>query len=276
MSTTKCSEPDCVVPLDAHKVECGVCLSRYHYRCVNLKKTDSAAINENAAIMWKCTNCMSGESGPTLREAVSCLMDCTKAVSELLSKLTPLIEKLSDTTFQRHDINFPPGKRKRPDRSDDDQASHRSEETPRGPPRPREIKAADADLRFGTLNEPSCSIKAAKPVIKSSKRRSTTSTEEDDPSLKHLYVTKLDPSTTEADILKYISEKIAPAQVEGIQCKKLVKTGCTIEDLNFISFKVAAPINLSATLGEANFWPLGVAVRGFTFRPRPPNAAFLV
>lgn len=79
---------------------------------------------------------------------------------------------------------------------------------------------------------------------------------------KWIFVTKLHPSTSEADIVNHIDAKLKIG-AQKIVCRKLVKRDVDLSNVDFISFKVLVKSpNFLDVLGKS-FWPKEIQARLF-------------
>lgn len=82
------------------------------------------------------------------------------------------------------------------------------------------------------------------------------------------YVTPFEPDQSEDEVKKYVMD-ISNLHSPVVKVTKLVPRGRRIEDLSFVSFKVAVCKSASSVVGDSFYWPEGVSVR--LFEPNQKN-----
>lgn len=86
----------------------------------------------------------------------------------------------------------------------------------------------------------------------------------DVPEVKHLYVGRLDPSTTADQVVEFICKKVDNCRPEDLTCRSLLKKDRPNEQrLTFISFKVTIPARCFTKTSDLTIWPQKVLVREF-------------
>lgn len=84
------------------------------------------------------------------------------------------------------------------------------------------------------------------------------------PHVKHLYVSRLDPSTSAEQVVEYICKKVEHCKAADLVCRNLLKKDRSSEQsLTFISFKIAVPAKFFDSVSDPSIWPQNVLVREF-------------
>lgn len=234
----KCDLVTCTEPTDAEIVVCRDCNASFHSKCVNLKKPAVTAIKENDGIHWNCKEC----STPSMKDMLLQMVECTKAVMQLIAKLSPLIDTNKSVNLPSTPImNLFPG-----------QSNHGSANKRR---RVEFVSKSNAEtpMIFGT-NENSSDLKTAALS-------------------KQVYVSFLHPSTTEEEIMDHIKQKAGLVDDQPLACKKLISPGRNLDELSFVSFKITCSETNFPKIIDAAIWPKQIAVREFVNRKssRPPR-----
>lgn len=85
---------------------------------------------------------------------------------------------------------------------------------------------------------------------------------------KALYVSGLDPSTTNEQITEYIVENTSVDDKDKFNVHKMVKKDADITTLKYVSFKVELNVDELIVLDDVSLWPEGVRVREFKQVPK--------
>lgn len=85
---------------------------------------------------------------------------------------------------------------------------------------------------------------------------------------KALWVSRLNPATTNDDVIAYITSNTSIIDKERISVHKLVKKDIDLSTLKFVSFKVEMNADDLTVLNDSNLWPENVQVREFMQAPK--------
>jgi hypothetical protein len=236
---------DCKIASDEHAsdilLSCVTCEKKFHGQCVS-EKLDQHFVEMIAAcpnLTWRCDYCviMFTESKSTIDRRLDLIFGKLEAMSSdidaLKSKPAPLktlASILVDSESARSG--------KRPFAQD----------SPSGSPMKRkryETKPSTPALIMGAG--------AANDEIKTVEPK------------KWLYVSNLDPQTTEEAVVKLISSGLQSAPTE-FSCVKLLPKNVLAP--TFISFKIGMRDELFQKSLAPELWPSGIAFREFVDRPR--------
>lgn len=277
-TTLKCSTVACKYPADKEFVTCKVCALSFHARCGGVRKTGLAAMRENTNIVWYCIHC----SQFSINDTATSLMNCTKAVIEMVSKLDVFTQNrqpsaaaessspVSLTPDSLTPASLMAAPTNRPYKRTHDLIADDSPEQPKKVNKTMKTTPSTSAMTFGTKST-SSDLVAAPP------KGSRTSTNSDDTSIpfKHIYVTRLLPSTSEEDVVKHVMNNSQLVNADLLKCCKLVPKSRNIEDLSFVSFKLSTSEADFSTLISPDVWPLNVAVREFqSIEKRPSITSF--
>lgn len=83
-----------------------------------------------------------------------------------------------------------------------------------------------------------------------------------------ILVSQLNPLTEVAELKSFLDKKLKQSG-DSIRCKILIPKGKDRGELNFVGFMVSIPDILYERVMSPTFWPSGVIVRDFLFRPKP-------
>lgn len=86
--------------------------------------------------------------------------------------------------------------------------------------------------------------------------------------LESFYVTPFSPDQNEEEVKQHVMD-ISNVHSSLVKVTKLVPRGKNIEDLSFVSFKVAVCRSVASVIGDPWYWPEGLSVR--PFEPNPKN-----
>lgn len=280
MSSPKCQATACSSTTSSEFVKCKICSLSYHTKCAKVKKSGIEAMKENTNIVWHCAHCINS----SVTESASTLLSCTKAIADMVTKFVPILDAFATMTAAREQTNnhqehqlpttentssivaiAAKNKRVYSEVSDDDSSPtdqprklNRTSKHPisRKPP-----------VKFGTKESPSGLIAVARPTA----RTNHGANEDKNPNTRHLYVSRLQPQTSEDDILSFIKTSVKLNDMDVLRCKLLVPSGKKVEELNFVSFKISASIKDYSVLANTDIWPQNVAVREFNNTPKTPS-----
>lgn len=279
MSTPKCHATACGSPTSIEFVKCKICSLSYHTTCADVKKTGLAAMKENTNIVWHCAHCINS----SVSESASSLLSCTKAVADMVTRFGPILDAFAtiSQTAIRDQINGQQqqqlqqqtpttpsivaiaanNKRVFSEVAEDDSADQ-PKKLNRTVIKPTTRKPS---VKFGTKASSSGLTAVARPATRNSH---SPKYDRDLDTHKHLYVSRLQPQTTEEEILSYIKTNAKLSSSETLRCKILVPAGKKVDELNFVSFKISATIDDFTILANPNIWPQNVAVREFNSTPK--------
>lgn len=85
---------------------------------------------------------------------------------------------------------------------------------------------------------------------------------------KPLWVSRMDPATSNDDVVAYITSNTSVTDKEQISVHKFVKKDVDLSTLKFISFKVEMNADDLKLLNDENLWPEKVQVREFMQTPK--------
>lgn len=127
-------------------------------------------------------------------------------------------------------------------------------------------KPSRTSVRFGT------GISSSLKAVPLSDNTNSIPRDEAHIDYKHLYISRLEPTTSVDDIMNYIRENVELMGANRIKCRKLLAAGKKTEGLSFISFKISLiPADFDILSNPTN-WPENVAVREFEDKPKAPKA----
>lgn len=86
-----------------------------------------------------------------------------------------------------------------------------------------------------------------------------------------MYVSRLQPTVTVANMLEYIKQRVPTMNENDIALRMLVKRDQPLHELTFISFRISCSSVLYAALNKPAFWPSHVMIGEFIERPRPKS-----
>lgn len=85
---------------------------------------------------------------------------------------------------------------------------------------------------------------------------------------KALYVSRLNPATTNEQLTEYITENTPINDSTKFNVHKMIKKGVDESTLKFVSFKVELNVDELNVLDDASMWPEGIQVREFQQAPK--------
>lgn len=226
MSNHRCDFKECLEISDSERILCkGDCQLSFHVKCIGLKKTVLAVLKENANIHWHCYDC----SASSINNASKSMTDCTRAVTELISNISPMIEFITANVSNCNIGNSASY------RATDCESEMETDSNANGPTVKRKrVFTQTRLLRSNVVNNRNQMNQALQFGTNDMESHLKLFT-----SFKNVYISHLDPTTTEEDIMKYIKERINVSDLSNVLCKKLVPVGKNLKDLQFISFKVS-------------------------------------
>lgn len=252
MSTTnrKCGDV-CNKPLD-QTVVCKKCSSIAHVTCYGLNKTIARVLSESNNLAFFCDDCViltNDNNDVCSNQVCNSSKDVVEAISELKDVIMGLQKSIQPpisykSVLSGDVINHGSAKRRRLV----DESS-----TPTGFPRARP-------------NTPT--IRGTNAIA------STLVTVEP---RKLIFVSQLNPSTKESDIVDYVNNQLGDVFAKP-KVNSLIPRGKLLSDLDYISFKLSIPEKHLDKVLSAEFWPKNVMVREFKNFPRVnrrPVASFL-
>jgi hypothetical protein len=78
-----------------------------------------------------------------------------------------------------------------------------------------------------------------------------------------VYVSGLAPDSKESDVLEYVGDEF-DADINDVKCVKLLPKNLSLEECEYISFKIGFPLELKEDAINPESWPNGVSVREFS------------
>lgn len=88
------------------------------------------------------------------------------------------------------------------------------------------------------------------------------------PLRKSFVISHLANSTTTDMIEKYIKDNVGDVMAIDARCTTLLPVGKQPADLSYISFRVSASEKVYDMINRTEFWPKGVQLREFVFKPK--------
>lgn len=264
MSFRQCNYVNCFDQKDdsTEKLEYSVCSLAYHQVCANVTDPELMVIKNNLNIVWNCTNCLQSN----IKDSTSALFRCTLAVSDMINKFGPILDAVSKQNMvpKQPILNIATPKRSFASVTQGDDNADRAQQI-------RKVaKINKIDVRFGTKE----SADLVAVPLKTATRRTTSGTAEN-AALTYIYLSRFQSSTSEDDIIKYVTSCSDSVNGELLECRKLIPRGKTLDELRFISFKLSVAITDYDRMVNPEFWPKGVAVREFQKLPATQIGAFL-
>lgn len=295
-ATQKCSAIGCN-SISNEFITCKICSMVFHIKCVNVKKAAITTMKENAGFVWFCPHCAAN----SISDTAASLVNCTKAVTDMVSKFVPL---LSDAIAR---ISPPPATQMVMDVDHQLSANtplvlpSSSSVLPLHTPEPTRVQTTVSLVSSkkrphnqvagddSTPNQPSKinkTVKPAKPTVNFGTndtatgltavprtRRRSSSTTNTGPSadLRHIYVSRLLPSTSEDDVLAFLLSNNDISDPSSIICRRLVPASKKVDELNFVSFKISTTEANFSILTNPDIWPTDVAVREFEHIQKRPS-----
>jgi hypothetical protein len=217
-------------------VSCATCEKQFHGHCVSLDPHVVGVIRLSPNLTWRCNSCVADDEKPSVNRSLNLIFEKLEAMSTdidvLKGKSVPLktfAGAVRDSEFSRN------GKRPL------------AQDSPFGTPikRKRIEKANTPALQMG-VGAANDEIKTVEP-------------------LKWLYVSNLDPQTSEEAVVKLISSGLQSAPTE-FSCVKLLPKNVLAP--TFVSFKIGMKEDLFLKSLAPQLWPSGIAFREFISRPR--------
>lgn len=235
-----CSVCEETVTVAVDTIACyGPCKGIFHQKCASLTKTAIKMIAECNNVHWYCNECNQYS---------------IKAVASTLNALSVSVQKLTDANKLSIEQHTPSPSLKLTLPSFADTASKN--------------KRRRLD---GSTN----ATGSSSPLIK---RNVVVGSIDDDSAAgpkaveprKTVVISQFHPSTTAEDLQKYILEKlqIQPETSSGIRCNILIPAGLTLENLDFVGFKVSFPESHYDSIMCSSIWAKGITLRDFINRPR--------
>lgn len=215
------------------KIQCmGPCGLFVHLSCVKMTKTVKKACEETPELHFYCKKC-DRFSNAGVANALDTFSANIVALSEALKPLMAINMNSLVSNFIANNS------------SNDTLTTKR--------------RRLDNDVNIVTMRS---GKESSKVGTKASNELSTV------PPRKSLVISHLASSTTPEMIMKYIKDNLDDEIGDEIRCTMLLPAGKQPSDLNFIGFRVSAPDRMFSTLYNGEFWPNGVQLREFTFRPK--------
>lgn len=217
------------------KIRCmGPCEQFIHIVCVGISKNAVKAFNECDEMHFYCCKCQKY----SLCGISETLSNFSKDINKLGDALKPLAEvdfnKLTSSFINNRvhpNVTIRPPKRLRIEME------------------PEQSNKATSTEKIGTKESDSLSV-VPKP--------------------KSLVISRLSKVTTTENIAKYIVDNMPDSElsITDINCTTLIPKDRNATELNHINFRVTVPDRVFDQVFNASFWPKGVIVREYIFRPR--------
>jgi hypothetical protein len=217
-------------------VSCATCEKQFHGHCVSLDRHVVGVIRLSPNLTWRCDSCTTSEKS-SVNRSLDLIFEKLETMSTDIDVLKA--KSIPPKTFAgavRDGESSRGGKRPL------------AQDSPLGTPIKRkriEIQANTPALVMG-VGAANDEIKTVQP-------------------LKWLYVSNLDPQTTEEAVVKLISSGLQSAPTE-FSCVKLLPKSVLAP--TFVSFKVGMKEELFPRCLAPELWPSGIAFREFVNRPR--------
>lgn len=220
-------------------LNCGTCKKKFHGFCVSIDAALLNAIITCPNLTWRCNSCIGTEVKTTttdenLEFILEKLQTMSVDIEELKLKSAPQ-KTLAD--FFKNNETPRTGKR-----TFDFDCMLEASQNKRKHMQP-EVNTPALIMGIGAA---STEIKTVKP-------------------LKWLYVSNLDPRTSETSVIKLISNGLKSAPNE-FSCVKLLPKN--VPSPSFISFKIGMSDELFPKSMDPTLWPNGIAIREFIERPK--------
>lgn len=235
MVCSYCQHPADEASMDS-KVKCnGPCEQFIHIGCVNLTKAALKAFNECDEMHFYCNLCKKfslmgiSETMTRFTEKINDLSVALKPLEKV--DFNALTSRFSTNTIHPN-ITIRPKKRARVEEDQTDQSDQN--------------------------------------VIKSSELVGTNQSKSLDvvPRPRSIVVSRLANVTTIDTIVKYIVDNSPGTLPEELNCTVLLPNNMKAEDLKHINFRVTVPDKIFERVFNPSFWPTGIRLREYVYRPR--------
>lgn len=246
-----CTEVITALP-DSIKCD-GPCNMSIHAKCASLTRTAIKIINESSNLLFLCDHCKLFSFKEitdhllAIKTSISNLSDAMSAQSERTAKLTDEVAANTIKTDKLASSSMTPVSVLR--QNGQTSISQKRRRMDASPSAPRNASPAPLarNLVVGSA-ENACGLQSVEPR-------------------KIVVASQLHNSTTVEQLKAFISEKLATGGNQNtIRCNMMLPNGRSVEDVDFLSFKVSVPESLYDRLLNADIWPKGVTVREFVHR----------
>jgi hypothetical protein len=237
--TNACST--CRIECDADAsdelLSCVTCEKQFHGHCVSVDSVVVEAILSSPNIFWRCDVCVDTAAKSKIDRSLELIFGKLEALSTDMDALKGKSAPLKSFASALRDSESGRGE-KRPQ-------GFGSPGSPFNKRKRTETKVNTPALIMG-VGASNAEIKTIEP-------------------LKWLYVSNLDPQTSEDAVVKLISTALESAPTE-FSCVKLLPKNVMAP--TFISFKIGMKEDLFLKSMAPELWPSGIAFREFIDRPR--------
>lgn len=277
----------------------GHCSKNFHIDCVKMTKTSHKLISTNKQYKWFCPDCSNTTIMHILNELhslssevnrLSSLIDKSEATSStpmVVEMATEWIPITASSSAQVEIVNgdevitIPSQKRSRSASASQLEDVIYVEETINFPKK-RKNSAKQPTSKNLKNKKPIQTVNQIKesmvtPRITAQQLSSALETPINDNVIaplsaieakKWLFISRLDPHTSESQVVHHLATKLEISQSE-IVCKKLIKKGISEDRIMFMSFKVGLKPSLFDKANNRLFWPPSTIVH--EFKPRSKN-----
>lgn len=246
-----CTEVITALP-DSIKCD-GPCNMSIHAKCASLTRTAIKMINESSNIFYFCDRCKVfpvkaiTEHLIAIKTSISNLSDVMSVQSEKTTKLMDEVAANTIKTDKLTSSSMTPVSGFRLDSQTVLSQKRRRLDTSPSVPRNASPAPLSRNLLVGSAENGGGlqSVETRKIVVAS----------------------QLHNSTTAEQLKAYISEKLSTGETaNSIRCNMMLPNGRSVDEVDFLSFKVSVPASLYDSLLKADIWPKGVTVREFVHR----------
>lgn len=254
----------------------GACIQAFHMKCTGLDRSASKIFKSCSNIKWVCNDCLktdqphltneiktsfSEEIKTEINNAVAPFLSVAKTMQEFMPKVMELVSQkpsYKDCLDIKSYEAFPAINQRNSGRRD------RSPERMKNDITPNYGALFRDKLVFGKAESSTSKITGVKVVA-----RPPPSTR---PDTRKIFVSRLEPTTSCADIIEHLMSKKLIDDANDIICTKLVKKDANLGELTFVSFKLDVPERLFVAINNPLMWPDSVAIREFVDTPARPRA----
>lgn len=238
---------DCPNANMSDMVSCFTCKQRSHLKCYGLSKSSAKGVGGTNCIQFICDSCMVKYSNQPLAISASDESPIGKAIIGTMNEMKLLLSEMKGLV-----VTTP-------------KATTIADMTAvRGLPAPSAILMGRSSSNRPSGPAMEATPIPAKTVVGTLTSNGLTAIE----SRKTIVASHLSPTTTDDELQSFLKDCLGDDDFAPLKVTKMLPKDRRLEDLNFISFRISAPERLYSKLMSPDFWPIGVTIRDYAYRPK--------
>lgn len=262
-----CAMKNCHLGDNEIYIRCWICEKEYHSKCAGLSARVADALRENKGVRWSCESCRDVQTDffQLFKQCRSAFVEISKDLAGVQSKLSKYEDAFKMfSVFNANTLdNSPPKKRKNLRSNNKINTAEKISLTPVPPSITASNEVMVVDEIQPIMNSDLNLVTVAAPIL------STSTSKHKDlvivPPKKGIFLSRFANSTTENDVLFYISSKIK--HVNDINISKFTFS----KPRAIASFKMFVPLEYYKDIVDPSFWPKNTVVHEYVLKTRPPN-----